>query len=371
MGVYNITANGLNSTSTISATGNITGNYILGNGAFLTGVITSVSNIANGTSNVSIDTSGGNINFSIGGSASEVVFTSTGANVDGYLSVSGNANVGNIGATNGTFTSVAGTLTTAAQPNITSTGTLSSLSVTGNAIVGNLVTSGFISSPVIGNGGTSNIRIPVANGNINMSVGGLLNRLVVSTTGANVTGTIGSTGTLTAGNLVTAAGTLSVGGNANIGNIGTAGLITATGNIGGGNLSGTLVTGTLTTAAQPNITSVGTLTNVTTSGFFFKSVQTGISAAGTAQGNATALGNSINIVSTVSVGQGVRLPTSVIGMEVKILNTSANTLLVYPATNGIINALAANAAFSLGANSRLEFVATSTTQWYTMTGVYA
>jgi hypothetical protein len=36
MGVYNITANGLNSTSTISATGNVIGNYFIGNGALLT-----------------------------------------------------------------------------------------------------------------------------------------------------------------------------------------------------------------------------------------------------------------------------------------------------------------------------------------------
>jgi hypothetical protein len=52
------------------------------------------------------------------------------------LNVSGNANVGNIGGTGGVFTTVAGTLTTAAQPNITSVGTLTSLTATGN-ITGN------------------------------------------------------------------------------------------------------------------------------------------------------------------------------------------------------------------------------------------
>jgi hypothetical protein len=64
----------------------------------------------------------------------------------GALSVTGNANVGNIGAAAGVFTTVTGTLTTAAQPNITSTGTLTSISVSGNANVGNLGTAGLITA---------------------------------------------------------------------------------------------------------------------------------------------------------------------------------------------------------------------------------
>jgi len=51
----------------------------------------------------------------------------------GTLSVSGNANVGNIGATN-----IIGTLSTAVKFNITSVGVLTSLSVSGNANVGNI-----------------------------------------------------------------------------------------------------------------------------------------------------------------------------------------------------------------------------------------
>jgi len=57
--------------------------------------------------------------------------------------------------------------------------------------------------------GTSNVSIPVANGNVNTSVGGNANVFVVTATGANVTGTFESSGNLTAlnanlGNLVTA-----------------------------------------------------------------------------------------------------------------------------------------------------------------------
>ena len=44
------------------------------------------------------------------------------------------------------------------------------------------------------------------------------------------------------------------------------GAVAIPGNVTAGNVSGTLVTGTLTTAAQPNITSVGTLTSLTVTG---------------------------------------------------------------------------------------------------------
>ena len=62
------------------------------------------------------------------------------------------------------------------------------------------------------------------------------------------------------------AGTVYTAAQPNITSVGTLSSLSVTGNITGGNLSGTLVTGTLTTAAQPNITSVGTLTSLSVSG---------------------------------------------------------------------------------------------------------
>ena len=67
-------------------------------------------------------------------------------NIVGSNTTTGNANVGNIGATGGIFTTVAGALTTNAQPNITSTGILSSVSVSGNANVGNIGTTNLVAS---------------------------------------------------------------------------------------------------------------------------------------------------------------------------------------------------------------------------------
>jgi hypothetical protein len=375
-----VTGTGANIAGTLSASGNITGGNLIGV-------------FANGNSNIAIPAAGGNINFSVGGQANEVVFTSTGANVNGYLNVAGATTIsGNtgLGASTGTSPVLAGNY--------------------GSPLIGKLY---------IGDGTGWNFRFASRVGSADTDrITFFDNGNVAFTNAVSGITTLSATATITGGNLATA-GTLSAGGNANIGNIGTAGLITATGNIGGSNLNTTGVVsasrlistvavgtapftvtsttqvanlnvatagtaGTVTTAAQGNITSVGTLTTVSVSGnanianinlnaggFLLKSVQTAISAAGNVQGNATALSNSINIVSTVSVGNGVRLPTAITGMEVKIINLSANSLAVYPATNGIINALAANAAFTLGANSRLEFIATSTTQWYTMTGVYA
>ncbi len=71
---------------------------------------------------------------------------STYLNVVGSNTSTGNANVGNIGASSGVFTTVVGSLTTNAQPNITSTGILSSLSVSGNANTGNIGTNNLVAS---------------------------------------------------------------------------------------------------------------------------------------------------------------------------------------------------------------------------------
>lgn len=92
--------------------------------------------ISSGTSNVGIPVANGNVTTVANGNVTLTV-TSTGANVTGTLNTTGNANVGNLGATN-----IVGTLTTAAQTNITSVGTLGSLSVAGNVTVGNVITTG-------------------------------------------------------------------------------------------------------------------------------------------------------------------------------------------------------------------------------------
>ena len=79
----------------------------MGNLGTATGIFTTAANtglVQNGTSNVTI-TSNANVSvFTAGNATAQFVVTSTGANIPGYANISGNANVANIGATDGVFT---------------------------------------------------------------------------------------------------------------------------------------------------------------------------------------------------------------------------------------------------------------------------
>jgi len=90
----NITGINLLTTGAVSALGNIKGAYIFGNGALLTGVITSVANINLGSSNVTVTSAGGNVTVGIGGTPNVVQFANTGQYVTGVVSATGNI-VGN------------------------------------------------------------------------------------------------------------------------------------------------------------------------------------------------------------------------------------------------------------------------------------
>lgn len=88
----------------VSASGNVTANYVLGNGVFLTGVITSVANINNGSSNITVVGSGGNITVGVAGTSNVAVFASTGEYVTGVVSATGNIVGANIDTTGNTIT---------------------------------------------------------------------------------------------------------------------------------------------------------------------------------------------------------------------------------------------------------------------------
>ena len=142
---------------------------------------------ANGTSNVNVVSSGGNVTVGVAGTGNIAVFSATGANITGTLEVSGNILGGNLSGT-----SIAGTLTTAAQTNITSVGTLSSLTVTANVAGGNLTTAG----QVVATGNVSSGNIITAGqvtavGNI---TGGNILGNGAGLTGINAFGTIAVSG---------------------------------------------------------------------------------------------------------------------------------------------------------------------------------
>jgi hypothetical protein len=95
-----------------------------------------------------------------------------------------------------------------------------------------------------------------------------------------------------------------------------------------------------------------------------------ISAAGTVQGDATALTSDYNIITTVASGAGVVLPTATTGRRLIVVNKGANALKVYPASGAAIDALGANTALSLPVDGWLELDAASTTQWYSSYNAY-
>ena len=173
-------------------------------------------------------------------------------------------------------TTIGGSLTTVAQPNITSVGTLTSLTVTGALDV----TTGVITGD---GGGLSN----VAGGNITgQSANALVAGTVYTAAQPNITsvGTLTSlavTGNITSGNVAGTGGVFTYvsGDGANLtaltgGNVtGEVAFADTANAVAGANVSGTVssattatTAGTVTTAAQPNITSTGTLTSLAVTG---------------------------------------------------------------------------------------------------------
>jgi len=92
-----------------------------------------------------------------------------------------------------------------------------------------------------------------------------------------------------------------------------------------------------------------------------------VTAAGSSISDAAALANGINIVTGADGTKGVILPVAVAGMQVIVKGVTAGVLKVYPQASSVINALSASAAISLASGAvPAIFVASSTTQWYTI-----
>lgn len=91
-----------------------------------------------------------------------------------------------------------------------------------------------------------------------------------------------------------------------------------------------------------------------------------VAAGNNTQALAVGLTGEICLITTSSAtaSTGVRLPANpVAGDDVYVFNGGASTTLVYPPTGGTINALAANAGFSMAAGTRARFVATGPNNW--------
>jgi hypothetical protein len=133
-------------------------------------------------------------------------------------------------AVNPNFANTAGNVANAAQPNITSVGTLVALSVTGNVTGGNLRTAGSISA-------AGNITIGnVATGGEISAYGNVTGGRFTTSgniTGANITasGSVQATGNVTGGNIITTGVVSTIGNISTQGNVLVQGRVSATGNV--------------------------------------------------------------------------------------------------------------------------------------------
>ena len=204
-----------------------------------------------------------------------------------------------VGALSGAATSAttAGTVTTAAQPNITSVGTLSALTVSGNASAGNLNTAGaVVASTLTSNVATGTAPLTVTSttrvANLNVAQANLADFISVAAgTGNNfLVFANAATGNITE--------LTSTGLTANLSN----NSITATTFVGAlsGSATSATTAGTVTTAAQPNITSVGTLTSLGVSGTVTASAFTANTGIFTGNGSGLSAIAGANVTGTVS-----------------------------------------------------------------------
>jgi hypothetical protein len=325
--VGNVTANNMISTNatiggTVSAIGNITGGNLLAPA----GILSVSGNITGLNVNTTIVSATGNItggNIRTGGSMS-----ATGNITGGNLVTLGTANVGNITTANITAGNITSAIISATGnitgPNIEATLlTVSSiLSVSGNITGGNLLTNGVISTSAnisgnyfIGNGsqltgiattrianGTSQVNIPTASGNANITIGATSNVAVFSTTGEYVTGLISVSGNVIGGNLVgqnLTAGRVAIVGSgkevsddADFTYNATTNVLSVAGNVNAANFNGNIVsTGNISTTA-----------NVIAGYGIFSAGNTVINAGISTTGNVTGnyfLGNGSQLTGTV------------------------------------------------------------------------
>jgi hypothetical protein len=232
---------GTTTSGNFATAGNITASFLVSNVATGTApfTVTSTTRVAN--LNVNYANVSDFISVAAGTGNNFLIFANAATgNVTELTSTGLVANLSNnsitattfVGALSGAATSAttAGTVTTNAQPNITSVGTLSSLTATGNVTGGNLTTGGSllvtgvsnlgavgnviitggssgqylqtngsgnltwaaVSSASISNG-NSNVNIPAANGNIQVSVAGVANVITFASNNA-YRGSYGITG---------------------------------------------------------------------------------------------------------------------------------------------------------------------------------
>ena len=292
----------------VSAAGNVVGNYILGNGALLTGVITSVANINNGTSNVTVVSSGGNITVGVAGTSNVAVFAATGEYITGELSATGNIS-GNYFIGNGSqLTGVAAS------------------SVNANALVGNTLSSNVIYSSLTTVGTLANLSVT---GNV---------------TGGNVLtgGVISSSGTVTGGNVLTA-GLVSAAGNVTGSNINTAGLVSTKDFVITGNITGNLIPSANVTYNIGNPTHAFKDLYLSGNSIYLGPQVISANATGITVGGGDLAGSNVVAANAISAGTTISAVGNITGGNIVtagLITATGNAIVGNVLTGGVVSATA-------------------------------
>ena len=361
-----ITGN-LSTAGTVSATGNIAAGNVNTARVVASSFVSATGNVVGGNVNTTgLISAGGNV---VSGNITTAGLISAAGQVTGSQFNGSGAGLTSIPAANvtGTLsvntTGYAATVSSAAQPNITSLGTLTSLTVTGNTTSGNLLTGGLISAAGgITGAAITGTSLTVSTGNItggNLLLSGAIvdsAQLDIQTSAANANivltpngtgnvniGRMSASGNITAAafygplvGAVSSSTTISATGNITGGNLLTGGLISATGNITGGNiLGGANVNATTHTGTTASLSGNVTGGNILTAGL--------ISATGNITGG--------NIFGTLN-GSGANVTT------INASNISSGTLAQARLANASLTVN--GTAIALGGSGTVTATATGT-----------
>jgi hypothetical protein len=198
-----INGNNASFTNFANIGGNLLANNITSNALLTTANANISSNLVTNNATVNLELSGNTANFSgnviVNNLTVNLELAGNTANFTGNI-VALNTNAGNLLTAN--FANIASNITTSnLTVNLELAGNTANFSgniVSLNANLGNLATANFFTGTLIN--GSSNVVIPTANGNINLTAGGNTS-LVVTATGANITGNLGVSGNFSVGNL--------------------------------------------------------------------------------------------------------------------------------------------------------------------------
>ena len=416
----NVVAGNLTANATVAGTAGVF-TYVSGDGANLTNLPSGVATqIVDGTSNVDIPTTDGNVTVGVGGIADVLIVTGTGINVAGTLNATGvitgiGSGLSAIAGANVTGTVPLATLATdattanaVALANVSGAGNIASINIDGSAstvLYGNGVfaAAGAGSNSAAIANGTSNINIATADGSATIGIGGVADIVTVSGTavtvvggvaatyvsgdganlaaiaGANVTGAVpfattanavagaNVSGEVTFAATANAVAYANVSGTPALGNISTINIDGAAGNVLYGNGAFAPVSSTtaqtVTTAAQPNITSTGTLTSLTVTGAL--GVTTGLITGDGGGISNIAVGN---LVGTINLATFAGTANAVAGANVSGEVTFAATANAVAGANVSGTVPLATTAGTISTNAQPNITSTGTLTSLTVSG---